>query len=102
MYTIILLFSTYPCVYCISPKRDWNTDLTLEGAELRLHGDIRFYALEYQEANELHLETHVNKLSSADYYNCERLPIDSDIPDDVSVLSVFPPEVGLPLLLLTS
>ena len=72
----------------------------LEGADLRLHGDIRFYASGFQEANELHQLTHKTKLSSARWYNCERLPLDSDIPDNCTVLSVYPPEVLSFLLLL--
>ena len=65
----------------------------LEGGELRTHADIRRLALEYQKADELHQLTHKTKLSSARWYNCERLPLDSDIPDDYTVLSVYPPEV---------
>ena len=72
----------------------------LEGADLRTQGDIRSNALEFQEAKELHQLTHKTKLSSARWYNCERLPLDSDIPDGCTVLSVYPPEVLSFLLLL--
>ena len=46
-------------------------------------------ATRYQEAAENH--TGSRKLSSANYFNCENLPIDTNLADNVKVIDVYAP-----------
>ena len=63
----------------------------LEEGPLRTAGETREYALEFQGAVAIH--TGKNKLSSARWFNCERLPLDYNLPNECTILSVYAPEV---------
>ena len=81
--------SYYPCLWCIMPKKDFNSDTELQGGRLRTMKDIRENAEEFQLA--LSNYTRKTKLSSKNYFNCEHPPLDYDLPDECTVLSVLPP-----------
>ena len=78
------IFSTYPCLWCIMPKEDFNTDFALEGGPLRDVGHIIDSAELYQLAVSKH--TGKTKLSSADWFNCEYPPCDPNLPRDCTIL----------------
>ena len=66
------------------PKKDFNTDIALEGGALRDMLHIRENSAAFQLAlSEYNGRT---KLSSKNWYNCEYPPCDNDLPDDCTVL----------------
>ena len=89
--------STYPCLWCIMPKRDFALDLQLDqdenpllkGGPLRTIEHIRENAKLYNEAKANH--TGKNKLPSIEWFSSEREPIDKNLPGDCLVLDVLPP-----------
>ena len=80
--------STYPCIWCIQPKSEFDTDKKLEGGDLKTIEFIRYYAKLYQEASSEH--TGKKKLSSKDYYSCEKQPVDKHLSDKTVLLDVYP------------
>ena len=82
--------STYPCLYCLKKKINFADELTmLDGGELRTYGHIKENAEKYRLAKEKH--TLKQKLSSAEWFNCEFPPIDQDqFPDETLLLEVCP------------
>ena len=82
--------STYPCLYCTQPKSEFNNDKKLEGGPLRSIGEIKKNALAYKEACKSHGKK--TKLSSAEFFSCEEIPIPAKfLPDNCLVLHVLPP-----------
>ena len=90
--------STYPCLWCVMPKKDFAIDLQiiddfgdliLKGGKLRSIGDLRKLAQRYNEAKAKH--TGKNKLPSIDYFSVENEPIDTTLPDETLVLHVLAP-----------
>ena len=81
---MIDIFSTYPCLWCIMPKSDFNTDFELQGGPLRDVGHIIDNAELYQQAVSDH--TGSTKLSSAPWFNCEYPPLDPNLPRDCKIL----------------
>ena len=60
----------------------------LEGGKPRILGEIRRYSKFYQEAVKKHKGK--NKLSSAEWFNCEHEPL-VNAPDETEVLSIVAP-----------
>ena len=71
------------------PSRDFKKDVALVGGPLRKIEDIRRNANLFQLALQSH--TKKKKLSSAEFFNCERVPVDKSLPNDCLVLQVLPP-----------
>ena len=68
-------------------KKDFNKDIALEGAELRTAGHTREHAHNYQiEAEEYFFLHNGKKLSSQNWFNCEKPPLDHDLPNDCTIL----------------
>ena len=81
--------STYPCLYCTKKKIHFADEATmLQGGTSRTYGLIRENAEKYRLAVEKH--TGSQKLSSAEFFNCERPPVD-DAPDETKIIKDCPP-----------
>ena len=83
--------STYPCPWCEVPK-DKFTTFTRSSMEMKLRDlkSIRDHALEYQSA--VSEKQRKKKLSSADFYSCEKIPlVPGNTDDSTLVLDLVPP-----------
>ena len=80
--------SKYGCPWCEMMRSLWSNDPMLDGGRLRTLGRIRYYATNYQAAVANH--TRKAKLSAADYYGCQNMPLCDD-PDSTLVLDLLPP-----------
>ena len=71
------------------PRKEFNTDLELQGGPFRDVGHIIDNAEKYQLALSEHRGS--TKLSSAKWFNCEYPPLDPNLPRECTILSILPP-----------
>ena len=93
-----IYFSTHPCVFCDMPSSDFEWSLRNKqfGGNLRTLGAIRKQATSYQQALKSH--TKKQKLSSAAYKNCEKLPACYFESNSVKVLELAAPRYYISII----
>ena len=87
--------STCPCPFCSLAKKFFKDLSNISSSELRTIGSIKEWAAKYKAAAETHLQKTGKKLSSKEFFSCERDPL-LDLPDNTLILdAIVPPELHL-------